>query len=446
MDKLVIIGNGIAGITVARHVRKRSDMDILVISAETDHFFSRTALMYIYMGHMKYENTKPYEDHFWAKNKIDLKRAFIERIDPAAKQLHSAEGEIISYDKLVIASGSKSNKFGWIGQDLGGVQGLYSMQDLELMEANTVSTKNAVIVGGGLIGIEMAEMLLSRGISVTFLVRESHFWGNVLPFEEAELIRKHGEDHGVTFLFNTELKEIIDDGSGHAKGVITGDGNTIDCQFVGLTAGVSPNVDFVKSSSLELGRGVLVNDYLESSETDIFACGDCAEIVTPEDQRNRIEPLWYTGRMQGEALAKTIVGDRTKYERGIWFNSAKFFDIEYQTYGFVASKIDENSHSFYWGSADNLRCVRIVFDRNSNVVTGVNTFGIRMRHNVWESWLKNERTIEYVMARLADANFDPELYKSFEPEMLEAFRSQFPDMAVSPKRRNWLTKRILQEF
>jgi NADH dehydrogenase FAD-containing subunit len=85
MQNIVIIGNGIAGITAARHIRKLSDYKITVISGETDHFFSRTALMYIYMGHMKYENTKPYEDWFWKKNRIDLKRAWVKEIDYSAK-------------------------------------------------------------------------------------------------------------------------------------------------------------------------------------------------------------------------------------------------------------------------------------------------------------------------------------------------------------------------
>lgn len=80
--KIVIIGNGAAGITTARYIRKMSDHEILVISSESEHFFSRTALMYIYMGHMKYEHTKPYEDWFWKKNRIDLKQAHIETIIP----------------------------------------------------------------------------------------------------------------------------------------------------------------------------------------------------------------------------------------------------------------------------------------------------------------------------------------------------------------------------
>jgi len=170
---IVIIGNGISGITAARFIRKAADHPITVISAETDHFFSRTALMYIYMGHLTYEQTKPYEDSFWKKNRIDLVNAWVESVDPAAKTVRLSEGASIRYDKLILATGSKPNKFGWPGQDLPGVQGLYSKQDLDNLEANAPDNrtcKRAVIVGGGLIGIELAEMLRTRDIPVTFLV------------------------------------------------------------------------------------------------------------------------------------------------------------------------------------------------------------------------------------------------------------------------------------
>ena len=155
MKHVVIIGNGIAGTTAARHIRKRSDDKITIISGETDHFFSRTALMYIYMGHMRYEHTKPYEDWFWAKNRLELKKGWVRSIDFQSKTLE-LDQEVLNYDSLILATGSKPNKFGWPGQDLKGVQGLYSFQDLELMEKNTQSIKEAVVVGGGLIGIEMA--------------------------------------------------------------------------------------------------------------------------------------------------------------------------------------------------------------------------------------------------------------------------------------------------
>jgi len=194
-EHIVIIGNGISGVTCARHVRKRSDKKITIISGETKHFFSRTALMYIYMGHMKFEHTKPFEDYFWEKNRIELVHDYVQDIDYGSKTLKLKSGGDFSYDKLVLAVGSKPNKFGWPGQDLPGVQGLYSYQDLELLEENThpygtpkeqQRVKRGVIVGGGLIGVEMAEMRLTRNIEVTFLVRGKKFWGKVLPKGEGE--------------------------------------------------------------------------------------------------------------------------------------------------------------------------------------------------------------------------------------------------------------------
>lgn len=444
MSKLVIIGNGVSGVTVARHVRKRSDMDILIISAETEHFFSRTALMYIFMGHMKYEHTKPYEDYFWQKNRIDLKQDYVSNIDTNNQQLTLASGEKVDYTHLVLATGSKSNKFGWPGQDLPGVQTLFNYQDLELMESNCENAKHAVLVGGGLIGVEMAEMLLSRGIHVTFLVRESHFWGNILPEDEAKLIQKHAELHGVEFKFENELKEIKAGENGRVNAVVTSTGEEIPCDFVGLSAGVHPNIDVVSKSDVAVGRGILVNDFLETNISNVYAVGDCAEIEVTNG-RNRIEPLWYTGKMQGEALAQTITGNRTKYERGIWFNSAKFFDIEYQTYGFVANEPIDGISSFYWQHPEADICLRINYQTDTQVVTGVNTFGIRMRHNVWENWLANQCTLKYILQNLRDANFDPELFKRHEKDIIATFNQQNPDNQLTLSPLQWLTKRFTKE-
>ena len=122
MEKVVIIGNGISGITAARHIRKNSDKEVLVISGETEHFFSRTALMYVYMGHMRAEDIKPYEDWFWKKNKIDLLFDFVNHIDTDNKSLEMKSGNPVNYDQLIIATGSKPNMFCWPGQDLKGVQ------------------------------------------------------------------------------------------------------------------------------------------------------------------------------------------------------------------------------------------------------------------------------------------------------------------------------------
>jgi len=327
MEHIVIIGNGIAGVTAARHIRKNSDKKITIVSAETDYFFSRTALMYVYMGHMKFEHTQPYENWFWKKNRIELVKAYVKQVDHENKNLVLDNGDTINYDKLILATGSKPNKFGWPGQDLKGVQGLYSKQDLDQLETNAPDNKackRAVIVGGGLIGIEMAEMLRTRNIPVTFLVREDSFWNGVLPAGESAMINEHILEHHIDLRLSTNLVEILADENGRARAITTDKGDTIECSVVGLTAGVSPNVSFLKDSGIELGRGIKVNRHLETNIKDIYAIGDCAEQHQGIGQRRPIEAVWYTGRMMGETVAQTICGNKIEYKPGHWFNSAKF--------------------------------------------------------------------------------------------------------------------------
>ena len=439
-NHVVIIGNGIAGITTARHIRKNnSETKITVISSETDHFFSRTALMYIYMGHMRYKDTKPYEDWFWSKNRIDLIRDTVLSIDFETQTLKTKEQDI-SYDKLVIATGSTPNKFGWKGQDLPGVQGLYSKQDLEILEESTANkkVKRAVIVGGGLIGVEFAEMMRSRGIEVTFLVRENRFWGGVLPLEEGAMIAEHMQkDHHVDLRLEEELDEIIEGENGRVSAVITKKGERIECELVGLTAGVRPNVDFLKNSPLEIGKGIKVNKYLETNVHNVYAAGDCAEVQETVPGRRSIEAVWYVGRMMGETLGQTLAGNKIAYEPGIWFNSAKFFDIEYQTYGNVAANNQEDEITFYWKHPSKSISFRSVYDKNSRALRGINNFGIRLRHKICEGWIKSNTPIEIVLSELRNANFDPEFFKQYEKDIISQFNNE-NGTSIKPKKKNLL--------
>ncbi|PPK87404.1 pyridine nucleotide-disulfide oxidoreductase [Neolewinella xylanilytica] len=422
---VAIIGNGIAGITCARWLRKLDDaVRITVISAESDYFFSRTALMYVYMGHQRWEDLMPYEPFFWPKNRIDLRRGYVEGVDFAAKTLQFREGEALPYDKLVLATGSTWNKFGWPGQDLDRVGGLVSAQDLEYLEQITPEIQHAVVVGGGLIGIELAEMLHSRHIPVSLLVRDTSYWRNTLPREESEMVSRHIRSHGIDLRHETELQEIVDDGAGAAGEILTQDGERIRCQYVGLTAGVRPNVDFLRDTGLDIDKGILVDEYLRTSVTDIYAIGDCAQLREPRAGRQAIEAVWYTGRMMGETLAYTLLDRPVAYDPGIWFNSAKFMDIEYQVYGEVPAHGRAGLATLYWEHEDGEKAVRINFEEDGGAVRGFNLMGIRYRQEVCERWIREEANIEDVLQNLGLANFDPEFYAEYEQDIIERFNEQ----------------------
>ena len=293
------------------------------------------------------------------------------------------------------------------------------------MEERSKDLKRAVIVGGGLIGLEMAEMFMSRNIPVTFLARENAYWSSVLPEREANMITRYIQSHHIDLRLKTELKEVIGDDQGNVKGVLTNSGEEIECGFVGLTVGVSPNIDFMRSSSIETDRGILVDEFLETNIEDVYALGDCVQHRLPPNGRSSIEQVWYTGKIMGETLANTICGDRKfKYQPGEWFNSAKFLDIEYQTYGWVFAQLREGEKSLYWEHEDGEKCIHIVYKELNKEIVGVNLFGIRHRHQIWEKWISEKTNMEEIIKNLNTANFDPEFFDQFESELVNSYNKQ----------------------
>jgi len=421
MKHVVIIGNGISGITAARHIRKRSNYRITVISSETEFFYSRTALMYVYMGHMKQEHTQPYEKSFWKKNKIDLLFDHVVAVDATRKSIGLRSGGELTFDSLIIATGSKSRKPDLSGIDLKGVCVLYDLADLNCITEASAQVNEAVIVGGGLIGAELAEMFRSRKMKVTMLVREKWLWGNVLPQEEAQMLAKHLNDHGVELHFQSEIKSIQSE-HGRVSGVTTTSGDQHRAQLLCFAIGVEPNIELLKGTGIACQRGVLVDEYLQTNIPDIYAIGDCAERMQPLPGRRSVEQVWYTGRMMGEIVAQSICGDRTCYEPGPWFNSAKFFDIEYHNYGNVPATPSADDQMLYWEHPSGKKAMHLCWNKNTREFLGINSFGIRLRHELFDRWLRAKVSVDEVMAHLSDANFDPEFSERHEAAIVSSFQ------------------------
>ncbi len=424
--RIVIIGNGISGVTAARHIRKLSDHEIIMISEEGEYFFSRTALMYIYMGHMRKEDTMPYEPYFWKKNRIQLIQDRVTKVDPEKQILSLKKGESLAFDKLILATGSTPRPHPAIPDmsAVKGVSGMYHIQDLEGLEKISSEVKRAVVVGGGLIGIELAEMLHSRGTKVTLLVRENSYWNMVLPPEESNMVTEHIKSHHIDLQCSTEMADFTIENS-QIKQVNTNKGEQIPCQYLGMSIGVIANIAFLKDSGIETDRAILVNNNLQTNYKNIYAIGDSAQLKTPNPGRRNIEAVWYTGKMMGEVVAHNVIGESITYDPGIWFNSAKFMDIEYQVYGTVPAKMPEEFDSLYWQHPTLDKSIRIVYKKENEEVIGFNLMGIRYRHEVCERWLKAKNTLSEVLPRLPLANFDPEFSKVFEADLVSQYNKKF---------------------
>ncbi len=363
------------------------------------------------MGHMRPADTRPYPDDFWAKNGIGLVQDEVKSISPESHEIILEKNGPIIYDKLILALGSIPALYNWPGQNLNRVSTLYSWQDLTYIQSLDDTIKQAVVVGGGLIGIEMAEMLHSRGVEVTMLVREESYSIDVLPAEESALINDEILSNGIRLRLAEELVEIRGKDGG-VSGVLTNKNELIDCDFVGLCTGVRPRVGLVQNTSIEVDRGIIVDDFLMTNHADIYAIGDCAQVRHPQPFRKSIEPVWYTGRMMGETVGRNLTGQTEEYNPGIWFNSAKYLNLEYQVYGQAPAQDTDEITSVISLDNDKRKSLRIYYSVHAKEVMGIASLGIRLRQRVAESWIKKGKGIEEVMKELKAIFFDPEFFRT----------------------------------
>lgn len=441
MNPVIIVGNGIAGVTTARTLRKLSDVPIVLISDEALHFFSRTALMYVFMGHMPWRDIEPYAADFWPKNRIELCRDRVSGFDHEHRTVSLVSGKVLNYSSLVFAIGSLPRKPDVDGRNLKGVQVLYSKQDLEALEAlahppgqgeiNTTNAPRAIVTGAGLIGVELAEMLRYRRYHVTMLVRDAWYWKGNLPEPEARIIEHHLREHGVELKFNCEVTE-FKGANGMLEAVTITTGEHLQCELAGVSIGVRPNVDILRGGPLNIDRGIVVDDHLRTNLAHVYAAGDCAQLAVPRPHRRAIEPVWYTGRMMGEALGQTLAQQPAPYMPGNWFNSAKFFDIEYQIYGYVPDSSAKGIETMYWQDAASRRALRIAYDER-HVFVGIHALGVRLRHEVADRWLTEGRQVRDVVANIGELRFDPEFSKDISPMIIETWNREQGD-TLTPKR------------
>ncbi len=428
MQDFLIIGNGVAGIEAALAIRRRlapSEARITVVSDETDYFFSRTALMYAYMDMMRREDLEPFERGTYARQAIELVRDRVVDIDADSDAPHVElqSGGTLPFDKLLLAVGARPRLFPWKGVDdlTEGLVHFVSMQDLDHCERLTPSTREAVVVGGGLIGIELVECLAFHGIRTTFLVREPYYWPMALGSEEGHIVSEHIRSHGVDLRHSEEMVEALADESGRVRAVLTDKGEEIRCQMLGIAVGVASNCGWLAdtTTTIETGRGIIVDRSFQTSHPRVWAAGDCCEIDFGQDSKVT-ETIWYSAKLHGRLAAASMLGDHIEYVPPLFYNSSKFMDLEYTTVGDVIV-VPEGTQSLFRKHPEKPITQRIVF-RDDGTVIGFNMVGSRWDHTILERWIRERRHWKWVNAHLDDAQFDVEFgrapLKKFEEKVI----------------------------
>jgi NADPH-dependent 2,4-dienoyl-CoA reductase/sulfur reductase-like enzyme len=368
-------------------------------------------------------------DRLYAEARIQRVVGRVSAIEPAPHRLVTTDGRALRFDRLLLAVGATATLPDLPGIDLDGVVTLDSYEGTREILRLASRARRAVVVGGGITALELAEGLLARGVETHYLMRGDRYWANVLDPAESALVEAHLVADGMRLHKGTELASVIGR-NGRVSGVRTKDGQELPCDILGVAIGVAPRTELARSIDLPTGRGILVSERFETELPDIFAAGDCAEVLDPVTGKRSVDALWSVANEQGRAAGDNLAGHPTTYQRPASFNVTRIGGITTTVIGAVGTggRDDDlvslsRGDTFLWReqldgfttiSTEGANRLRLVVgpDRIAGaVVMGDQSLSYRLQHlvrgrvdisAVRDHLLDGSRDLHAVLAALAD--------------------------------------------
>ena len=328
--RILIIGNGIAGISTAERLREQSsDYDIVIVSDESHHFYNRMGLESVIWGRAAMQGLYLLKEDWYQLNRIDTwLNTQVTAIDPASHQVTLGTGERVDYHKLVLATGAMAFVPPDEGFRLPGVFTLRSAEDALSIRrwVQQHDSNRAVVLGGGVLGVEAAEALSQMGLKVTIVHNAEFLMNRQLDMHAAVILKTFLGNKGMRVVTGSGIRTIAE--SGELLEVLLDDGRVLVTDIVLLCIGVRSNTALAKSAGLETGRGVIVDENMRTSDADIYCVGDAAELP------GAIGGLWPVGSEQGKVAAASILdGDQVYQAQSLPPVQLKLSGIDLKSFG-----------------------------------------------------------------------------------------------------------------
>ncbi len=374
MESIAVIGAGQAGSSLCAKLRQCGhEGPITLIGAEPIPPYQRPPLSKAYLlGEMELERLFLRPEQFYLDQNITLKlHSKVQQIDPAKREIQLGD-ETLGYDKLAITTGSTPRRLpASIGGDLGGVHVVRSLHDVDLMAADIKPGSNALIVGGGYIGLEAAAVLAKLGLKVILVEMAERILQRVAAAETSDYFRELHTKHGVEIREKTGLLRLT--GDPHVNGAELDDGSRLKADIVVIGVGVTPNDQLAAETGLKIENGIAVNQFGQTSDTNIWAAGDCASFIR-DGQRIRLESV-QNAIDQAENTAENMLGAQKAYDPKPWFWSDQY-DIKLQIAGLntgydriiTRSSADSSCKSFWYYNGAQLIAVDAMNDPRAYMV------------------------------------------------------------------------------
>jgi NAD(P)H-nitrite reductase large subunit len=316
----VIIGSGPAGVVAAETIRKADPAsEIALLCGEGELPYSRMAIPYLLKGDIDEGGTRIRKnaDHY-ERLRIDLVRARARAVDTTARIVDMGNGHVLTYDRLLIATGSRPSREEIPGMDLPGVQTCWTLEDARAMIAKARRGTRIVQMGAGFVGCIIMEGLLSRGVDLTILVRSGYMVRRMMNPTASGLIQRWCQSKGVKILTRTQPKGLVSDGC--ALQVDLGEGRSLRADLYLSVVGVQPNLDFLAGSGIEIEKGIVVGANLQTSVPGVYAAGDVAESTDCLTGRRQVNAIQPNAVEQGRVAALNMAGRPARFKGSFVFN------------------------------------------------------------------------------------------------------------------------------
>lgn len=303
----VIVGAGVAGTAAAMAIRERDpDGRIILLGEEEFGLYSRIRLPEYLAGRLERERLVIRKRDWYAGLDIDLRTGTrVEEVDLKAARVALSGGEALAYDRLLLATGADCFIPPFTGHDLPGVFTVRTVKDVDRLKARADGARDAVVIGGGLLGLEMASVLAHLGLAVTVAEVVPWLLPRQLDRPGGELLQRILEKNGLKIKTDTKVEAIV--GKADVNAVRLSGGEEIPAALVLVSAGIRPRVDLATSAGLKVGKGIIIGDQAETSAEGVFAAGDCAE------HRGQIYGIWPAAEAQARVAGTVMAGGNAVY-------------------------------------------------------------------------------------------------------------------------------------
>lgn len=338
--KYLIIGNSAAGVNAADAIRANDEKgNVTIVSNEEFNAYGRPLISYYLSGKVKPENMYYRNEDFYKFRNIEvLLNSEAEKMDVKNKEVFISGGKKLSYDKLLIATGSSPFIPPIKNLDLNKQENVFTFlayKDGVKLKGKITKKSKVVIAGAGLIGLKAAEGLFGQVESITVIDLADRVMASVLDKAAADIIQSHIEQNDIDFKLQTSICEVC--GERNVNSVVLSNGETLDCDILIVAVGVRPNVNLAKEAGVKTAKGIIVDEYMETSAKDVYAAGDCVESLDLLLNESKVLALWTNASNQGETAGFNMTGMKKKAPAAFPMNAISFFGLQLISAGIISS-------------------------------------------------------------------------------------------------------------